>query len=145
MADRAAYRGANSMLSSGMPGCVQLPGANANVSLAAEQWRLNDRRLDDAIAFIRHAHSVGLWVIADVTTLWPLQGTVGYNGSDCCTTHSCPCYPNAGPEGVLLPPLPLRQKVERKWTLFCDPCQHVPYVLVNTSSESTAVTCGGRP
>ena len=99
MTDRASYRGANSVLSSGMPGCVQLPGANANASLASEQWQLNDRRLDDAIAFIRHAHSVGLWVIADVTTLWPLQGTVGYNGSDCCTTRSCPCYPNAGPHG----------------------------------------------
>lgn len=99
MTDRASYRGANGVLSAGMPGNVELPGANANATLAAQQWKLNDERLDDAIAFIKHAHSVGLWVIADVTTLWGLQGTVGYNGSDCCTTHKCPCYPNAGPHG----------------------------------------------
>ena len=99
MTDRASYRGANSVLASGMPGCVQLHGANTNASLANEQWQLNDARLDDAIAFIRHAHSVGLYVIADVTTLWPLQGTVGYNGSDCCTSNTCPCYPNSGPHG----------------------------------------------
>ena len=109
MTDRAAYRGVNAMLASGMPGDVEIPGANIgpdgkppNASLAAEQRQLNDERLDGAIAFIKHAHSLGIWVIADVTTLWDLQGTVGYNASGadvCCTTHTCPCYANAGPHG----------------------------------------------
>ena len=89
MASRAAYRGVTGTLNSGMPGGMQLEAT------------INEQNLDDAVEFIRLCHSLGIWVLADVTSLWPLQGTVGYNGSDCCSKHTCTCYPNAGPRGNL--------------------------------------------